>query len=59
MKITHAVIPSHLMPSIVWWNIQAVVVTKFCKHEGKKTKTSSKFIDSINSQNVYASCLVV
>lgn len=56
-------LPTHLVPSIVWWHIKTVVVTKFCREyrekELQKSRTSVtalNFIDSVNSLNASASC---
>lgn len=47
------------MPSIVWWDIEAVVVDEFCKSEGEKQSDHSRLsipapIDSLNTAKLSA-----
>lgn len=47
------------MPSIVWWDIEAVVIDEFCKNEGEKQSDQSRLsipapIDLINTATLSA-----
>lgn len=50
---------THLVPSIVWWDIEAVVVDELCRNQGEKQSDQSSLsmlapIDWINAARLGA-----